>query len=79
MYLIFNNNNIESEIYYMPKGVPKSPKKCVICGKMFMPERSSTKICNKDQVIYLVISMYLFDYFSSTVQCRIHTLYNNAI
>lgn len=29
----------------MPKGVPKHPKKCAICGKMFMPERSSTRIC----------------------------------
>ena len=50
MYLIFNNN-IESEIYYMPKGVPKNPKKCIICGKIFMPERSSTKICNDDHYV----------------------------
>lgn len=35
----------------MPKGVPKNPKKCVICGKMFMPERSSTKICNDDHYV----------------------------
>ena len=35
----------------MPKGVPKHPKKCAICGKMFMPERSSTRICGDDHYV----------------------------
>lgn len=32
----------------MPTGVPIKEKQCVICGKLFVPEKPSTKICPAD-------------------------------
>ena len=39
----------------MPRGKPTKTKPCAICGDMFLPDKPSSKICNKDHIVYCPI------------------------
>lgn len=39
----------------MPTGKPQKMKPCAICGKMFLPDKPSSRICKKDHIVHCPI------------------------